>query len=68
MELAPGAGQPFAVLQANVMGMFHAMKHLLVGGRPLISRTIRCSQPEGFIAGPLGAVQERHGACTLLTT
>jgi molybdopterin-biosynthesis enzyme MoeA-like protein len=43
-----------------VEGMFHAMKHVLVGGRPMISRTIRCSQPEGFIAEKLGAVQQRH--------
>jgi molybdenum cofactor synthesis domain-containing protein len=50
----------FAGVPMIVEGMFHAMKHMLVGGRPMLSRTIRCSQPEGFIAGPLGTVQERH--------
>ncbi len=50
----------FAGVPMIVEGMFHAMKHVLVGGRPLISRTIRCSQPEGFIAEKLGAVQDRH--------
>jgi molybdenum cofactor synthesis domain-containing protein len=50
----------FAGVPMIVEGMFHAMKHMLVGGRPLISRTIRCSQPEGFIAEKLGAVQDRH--------
>jgi molybdenum cofactor synthesis domain-containing protein len=50
----------FAGVPMIVEGMFHAMKHVLVGGRPLISRTIRCNQPEGFIAEKLGAVQDRH--------
>jgi molybdenum cofactor synthesis domain-containing protein len=50
----------FAGVPMIVEGMFHAMKHELVGGRPLLSRTIRCSQPEGFIAEKLGAVQQRH--------
>ncbi|HKU98202.1 MAG TPA: molybdopterin-binding protein [Vineibacter sp.] len=50
----------FAGVPMIVEGMFTAMKHLLVGGRPVISRTIRCSQPEGFIAEKLGAVQDRH--------
>jgi molybdenum cofactor synthesis domain-containing protein len=50
----------FAGVPMIVEGMFHAMKHVLVGGRPMISRTIRCSQPEGFIAEKLGAVQQRH--------
>ncbi len=50
----------FAGVPMIVEGMFLAMKHLLVGGRPVISRTIRCSQPEGFIAEKLGAVQDQH--------
>ena len=50
----------FAGVPMIVEGMFLAMKHLLMGGRPVISRTIRCSQPEGFIAEKLGAVQDRH--------
>ena len=50
----------FAGVPKIVEGMFHSMKHLLVGGRPMISRTIRTTQPEGFIAEPLGEVQGRH--------
>ena len=50
----------FAGVPMIVEGMFHAMKHVLVGGRPMISRTIRCSQPEGFIAEKLGVVQQHH--------
>lgn len=50
----------FAGVPMIVEGMFHGMKHVLVGGRPMISRTIRCSQPEGFIAEKLGVVQQQH--------
>jgi molybdenum cofactor synthesis domain-containing protein len=50
----------FAGVPMIVEGMFQSVKHLLVGGRPMISRTIRCSQPEGFIAERLGTVQDHH--------
>ncbi|MEM8572607.1 MAG: molybdopterin-binding protein [Pseudomonadota bacterium] len=49
------AGVP-EVFQAMVDGL---LPHLL-GGRPLISRTIRVEMPEGVLAGPLGEVAEAH--------
>src|SRR6185295_19412648 len=39
--------------------MFQSMKHRLVGGTPVISRTVRTNLPEGIIAEPLGALQKR---------
>ena len=39
--------------------MFHSMKHRLVGGAPVVSRTVRTNLPEGIIAEPLGALQKR---------
>jgi molybdenum cofactor synthesis domain-containing protein len=49
----------FAGIPTIMQGMFHAMKHRLVGGAPLVSRTVRTNLPEGIIAEPLGALQKR---------
>jgi molybdenum cofactor synthesis domain-containing protein len=51
----------FAGIPAVMQGMFHAMKHRLVGGDPVVSRTVRTNLPEGIIAEPLGALQKRFG-------
>ena len=40
--------------------MFQSMKHRLVGGDPVLSRTVRTNLPEGIIAEPLGALQKRY--------
>ena len=40
--------------------MFQSMKHRLVGGVPVVSRTVRTNLPEGIIAEPLGALQKRY--------
>jgi molybdenum cofactor synthesis domain-containing protein len=49
----------FAGIPTIMQGMFHAMKHRLVGGEPVVSRTVRTNLPEGIIAEPLGALQKR---------
>ena len=49
----------FAGIPTLMQGMFHAMKHRLLGGAPLVSRTVRTNLPEGIIAEPLGALQKR---------
>ncbi len=49
----------FAGIPAVMQGMFGAMKHRLVGGDPVVSRTVRTNLPEGIIAEPLGALQKR---------
>ncbi len=49
------AGVP-KIMQA----MFESLRDRLVGGAPLLSRTIVCDLPEGHIASGLGAVQNRH--------
>jgi molybdopterin-biosynthesis enzyme MoeA-like protein len=43
-----------------VEAMFHSLKHRLVGGAPVLSRTVRTSLPEGTIAEPLAALQSRY--------
>jgi len=50
----------FAGIPSVMQGMFGAMKHLLIGGTPLMSRTVRTNLPEGIIAEPLGALQKRY--------
>jgi molybdenum cofactor synthesis domain-containing protein len=47
------AGVP-RIMQA----MFESVRHRLVGGEPLISRTVRCNLPEGRIAGRLARLQD----------
>jgi len=49
----------FAGIPKIMQGMFFAMKHRLVGGAPVVSRTVRTNLPEGIIAEPLGALQKR---------
>jgi molybdenum cofactor synthesis domain-containing protein len=63
VSIAPGFQMEnvftFAGIPKIMQGMFHAMKHRLVGGAPMISRTVRTNLPEGIIAEPLGALQKR---------
>jgi molybdenum cofactor synthesis domain-containing protein len=40
--------------------MFDGVKHTLVGGRPLQSRAVNSSVPEGVLAEGLGAIQARY--------
>jgi molybdenum cofactor synthesis domain-containing protein len=49
----------FAGIPSVMQGMFHAIKHRLSGGSPVVSRTVRTNLPEGIIAEPLGALQKR---------
>ena len=49
------AGVP-KIMQA----MFESLRERLVGGAPLLSRSITCSLPEGALAGGLAAIQQRH--------
>ena len=49
----------FAGIPMIVESMFQSMKHRLVGGDPVLSRTVRTNLPEGVIAEPLGALQKR---------
>jgi molybdenum cofactor synthesis domain-containing protein len=50
----------FAGIPSVTEGMFQSMKHRLVGGDPVLSRTVRTNLPEGIIAEPLGALQKRY--------
>ena len=63
VSIAPGFQMEnvftFAGIPMIMQGMFAAMKHRLVGGAPVISRTVRTNLPEGIIAEPLGALQKR---------
>ena len=63
VSIAPGFQMEnvftFAGIPKIMQGMFFAMKHRLVGGAPVISRTVRTNLPEGIIAEPLGALQKR---------
>jgi molybdenum cofactor synthesis domain-containing protein len=54
------AGVP-AIFQAMVAGLLPR----LVGGRPLMSESIRIDRPEGEIAGPLGRIAEAHPAVAI---
>jgi molybdenum cofactor synthesis domain-containing protein len=42
--------------------MFESLRERLVGGAPLLSRTIACRLPEGQLAEGLGEIQARHPA------
>lgn len=45
----------------NIMqAMFESLQERLVGGDPLLSRTIACQLPEGQLAEGLGNIQSRH--------
>jgi molybdenum cofactor synthesis domain-containing protein len=50
----------FAGIPRIAEGMFQSMKHRLVGGAPVVSRTVRTNLPEGVIAEPLGALQKSY--------
>ena len=50
----------FAGIPRVAEAMFQSMKHKLVGGTPVLSRTVRTNLPEGIIAEPLGALQKRY--------
>jgi molybdenum cofactor synthesis domain-containing protein len=50
----------FAGIPKVAEAMFQSMKHRLVGGTPVVSRTVRTNLPEGIIAEPLGALQKRY--------
>jgi len=50
----------FAGIPSVAQGMFQSMKHRLVGGDPVLARTVRTTLPEGVIAEPLGALQGRY--------
>src|SRR5262252_3314667 len=50
----------FAGIPKVAEAMFQSMKHRLVGGDPVHSRTVRTNLPEGIIAEPLGALQKRY--------
>ena len=49
------AGIP-RVMQA----MFGGIKHTLVGGKPMVTRSVTSQVPEGRAGGPLGALQEKY--------
>jgi molybdenum cofactor synthesis domain-containing protein len=63
VSIAPGFQMEnvftFAGIPKIMQGMFFAMQHRLVGGAPVVSRTVRTNLPEGIIAEPLGALQKR---------
>jgi len=65
VSVAPGfqIGNVFVLagVPMIVEAMFHSLKHRLVGGAPMLSRTVRTSLPEGAIAEPLAALQSRYG-------
>jgi molybdenum cofactor synthesis domain-containing protein len=42
--------------------MFDGVKHTLEGGRPMLSRAVNSSVPEGVLAAGLGAIQARFAA------
>lgn len=50
----------FAGIPKVTEAMFQSMKHRLVGGTPVLSRTVRTNLAEGIIAEPLGALQKRY--------
>jgi molybdenum cofactor synthesis domain-containing protein len=64
VSVAPGfqIGNVFVLagVPMIVEAMFHSFKHRLVGGTPVLSRTVRTSLPEGTIAEPLAALQSRY--------
>ena len=63
VSIAPGFQMEnvftFAGIPKIMQGMFFAMQHRLVGGAPVVSRTVRTNLPEGIIAEPLGDLQKR---------
>ncbi len=50
----------FAGVPNIMQAMFEGVRHRIVGGAPMRSRTIAVDLPEGAIAAALAAVEERH--------
>ena len=50
----------FAGVPNIMQAMFEGVRHRLVGGEPMLSRTIAVDLPEGAIAASLAALQDRH--------
>ena len=48
-----------------MQSMFDHVKSTLEGGRPIVSRSVRCNLPEGVIAKGLEDIQDRHPDCDL---
>ena len=43
-----------------MQGIFEQLKHRLVGGEKVLSRSVSCHLAEGTLAKDLGALQERY--------
>ncbi len=50
----------FAGVPSIMAAMFEGIRHELVGGAPVLSRTVASFLPEGTVAEPLGALQQRY--------
>ena len=50
----------FAGVPKIMQAMFEGVRHRLIGGAPMLSRTIAVDLPEGAIAAVLAALQDRH--------
>ncbi len=65
VSIAPGFSLENVHVMAGVPVIFQSMLASvlpkLMGGDPVISRTIRANLPEGEIAGPLGEIAAEHG-------
>lgn len=61
---APGFQAENVFVMAGVpkimQAMFESLRDRLVGGDPLISRSVLCALPEGTLAGGLAVIQARH--------
>jgi len=64
VSAAPGFQVENVFVMAGVpkimQAMFGSLRERLVGGAPLLSRSIVCDLPEGQLASGLGALQSRH--------
>jgi len=64
VSAAPGFQVENVFVMAGVpkimQAMFASLRERLVGGAPLLSRSIVCNLPEGKLATGLGRVQQRH--------
>ncbi|HYM29758.1 MAG TPA: molybdopterin-binding protein [Candidatus Cybelea sp.] len=61
---APGFRMENVFVMAGIprvmQAMFDSAKHQLVGGKPVLSRTVSCHLAEGVIAKGLGEIQQRR--------
>jgi molybdenum cofactor synthesis domain-containing protein len=66
---APGFRMGNVFIMAGIprvmRSMFDHVKPTLEGGRPMVSRSVRCNLPEGVIARDLEEIQNRHPGCDL---